>query len=265
MGYYRSLLCLMICIVLSGMHHSAKAQLSVGFDAGFTLPADQFHLPEGYQHIGLFIDPRPGFFGTVTGQYDWNDISIYGAMGWMYYRTDEGIGPFLHGPGTILESPVYEQFQRWSGTYAEIGLRKTIAYHRFANVEAGLGFSYITNYDKIDKAFPDITQGWLEMDRVVRFEAEITRYTAHSFVVSPHIRFWRETRNKDRFWLKIQYSHGLNTIADGRYDVSLLDFDNNAVEAFSFDVLLRHSFWNCTIGYSIFPAKLKDKRFWYPE
>lgn len=253
-----------ICL-LSSVRIPLKAQSSLGLELGLTSPADQFKLPDGHENFGLFIDPRPGFFGAVSFQYDWSEISVYATAGWMYYRTFQGVGPWINASGVGISAPSYFQLERWIGTYTELGLRKTILRHPWANVEGGLGFGHAINIENYHDTYPDHNVGFLEIDRVMYFDNEITWLTPHSFLVTPHIRFWRETKNKNRWWLKVQYSQGLNPIARGSYDVYYLNSDNERTDNFSFDVVLRHSFYKVTFGYALFPGKYKDKSFWYPE
>ena len=220
------------------------------------MATDQYHLPEGHENYGLFLDPRPGYFANVVGQLDWENLSVYGQVGLMQYLVYDGVGPFLHPSGIGIEPPTYFQLVRWDGTYFEFGVRKTVYQHRLANVEVGLGGSYSFEIEGVDNEFPFYADGgFLEIPGSVYYENEMTWLTPHSFMVTPHVRLWRTTKNGHRIWLKGQYSQGINKKAVGSFDVFYVDLDNTHTYAFSFDVVLRQSFYNITLGYALFPDK----------
>ena len=244
-----------VTIFFALISFTASAQLSVGLDVGFTMPTDQYHKPEGRENYGLFLDPRPGYFVTFSTQRDWVRISAYFEAGFMQYRTYDGIGPFLNPSGVGFEPPTYGQMTLWNGTYFELGVRKTVYEHRWANVEVGLGGSYSFDIYGLDNEWPYHGEGFVAIPGSVYFEQELDWLTPHSFMVTPHVRFWRTTKKGHRMWLKGQYSQGLNKKAEGVYDIYYVDTDNTRTYGFSFDVVFRNSFYNITLGYALFPDR----------
>ena len=233
----------------------AYAQISLGVEVGFTMPTDQYHLPEHRQNYPLFIDPRPGIYTTGVVQQDWERVSLYAQAGFMMYRTYDGIGPFLSPTGVGFQAPSYGQAVLWRGTVLEIGIRKTVYQHWLANVEVGLGVGHSYEVYSHDNVFPCTKQGFVSIPGSLYFEQEMTWLSPHSFVITPQIRIWRPGRNGHRWWLKATYAQGLNKKAEGVYDIYLVDLDDTRTYDFSFDVVLRHSFYNLTLGYELFTSR----------
>ena len=224
-------------------------------ELGYTMATDKYHLPDHRQNYGLFLDPRPGIYTTAVVQQDWEKVSAYAQVGFMMYRIYDGIGPFLSPTGVGFQAPTYIQLVHWRGSFLEVGVRKTVLKHHLANLEVGVGFAHSANLYSLDNEYPCPKEGFLAITGSVYYDQQKTWLTPHSFMVTPQIRLWRTARNGHRWWLKGMYAQGLNKKATGSFDVYLVDSDNTRTYDFSFDVVLRHSFYNLTLGYELFTSR----------
>ncbi|HAA12456.1 MAG TPA: hypothetical protein DCE41_12455 [Cytophagales bacterium] len=235
-----------------------KAQFQLQVDVGFTWATEDYPLPEPFENYGLFVNPRPGPVVTLTGQYNWYRMGVYGTAGLMSYRTFEGIGPFLSTNRAGLLGPMYGQFVRWIGPYAEVGVRRKIARWQQWQVWAGVGIGYSQDYTGRGTQYPYVADGFTSIDKVLEYEATFTYLTIHSFTAGPHLMLSSRTK-RGNFWnLKAQYHQGINPIIDGEFHyVRDLDTNNEPLNEFAFDFVFRQSFLSFTLGYGLYWDKLK--------
>jgi len=249
----KSLALILLCLIAP---HVTVAQWSFDISFGLNQSSEQFQKPEGNELSSPFIDPRWRILGTLGANYHFDRLSLYGEAGVLNYRTFLQIGPFLDPTGVGIQAPFFEGWLQWIGPYLELGSEYSVFSKQRFEVRAGLGMGYSYDAWNSNRALPETTSGSGRIDGSLEYASTLTYRRIQNLFLTPAFTLTRTTTSGHQIWLKGKYNQGLLTQHDGQFDfVRSLNTDNEIVDEFAFDVLLRNSFYSISVGITLVPSK----------